>query len=269
MAYQECMAPPELAEYVDVFWSFEGPGKELDRIVPDGRCELLIHLGTPYRERDQNGRWRTQPQIVFAGQLTRPLWLTSAGPVAIASARIRPEAAGAIVGRPASDMTDQRMSLERIDRVAAARLQDTLRRSPSLERAGAALADLLVRRVTAGGLDQRVRQVVPELDRGTSGSLQSLAERHGISTRQLQRLFAWHVGIPPRLYLRIRRFRRVFGVLNEHRGTWARAAAEAGYFDQPELARDFRRFVGCTARQFHATQSRLSAGLTTARPMSQ
>ena len=54
--------------------------------------------------------------------------------------------------------------------------------------------------------------------------------------------------MPPRIFRSILRFRRVFdhAVGPEALG-WLEAGLEAGYFDQPQLARDFRRFLGCTA----------------------
>ena len=59
-----------------------------------------------------------------------------------------------------------------------------------------------------------------------------------------------------------RRFRRVFEALREADAeTWTEAAQAAGYFDHPQMARDFRRFVGCTPSQFVAAGQGLSASL--------
>ena len=43
--------------------------------------------------------------------------------------------------------------------------------------------------------------------------------------------------------------------------SWTDAAQAAGYFDHPQMARDFRRFLGCTPSEFVAAQQGLAASL--------
>jgi transcriptional regulator GlxA family with amidase domain len=208
--------------------------------------------------------------MLFAGQLTRPLWLKPSGPVAVVSARQRPASTGLFLGSSATDFTDRRVGLEVLQVTQTARLRSLLRAAGTVEYACKALCEFLIERLQQGLVaDSRVVRLVSELEQDGNGSVRYLAARHRLSVRQVERLFAWHVGIPPRLYLRIRRFRRVFDVFDQHRSSWAAAAVDAGYFDQPELARDFQRFVGCTARQFHAARAGLTAGLVLPRSMSQ
>ncbi len=53
MRYAEFPPPEALGPYVHCLWVFEGQdAEEPQRIVPDGRCELILHWRTPYLERD-------------------------------------------------------------------------------------------------------------------------------------------------------------------------------------------------------------------------
>jgi AraC-like DNA-binding protein len=270
VTYIERAPPQELRDHVETLWSYEGAGGSIERIVPDGRCELVIQLRGQYRELTPAGSWRLQPPILFAGQLTRPLWLESPAAVSVVSARLRPDSTGLFLGASAADLTDRRIALGVLRIPRASTLRMLLRKGLAVEPACKTLCEFLIQRFRQTSVaDLRVARIVSALDAGGEPSLRRLAARERLSTRQVQRLFARHVGIPPRLYLRIRRFRRVFDVFDEHRSSWAVAAADAGYFDQPELARDFRRFVGCTARQVHASRLGLTAGLVLPRAMSQ
>src|SRR5688500_3744393 len=97
MRYAEYPPPGALAPVLHCLWTFEdelGSG-EPQRIVPDGRCELVIHLLAPYRE---IGSGSPQPRALFAGQLTRPLWLEATGPCKVIGVRFRPAGARAFVG---------------------------------------------------------------------------------------------------------------------------------------------------------------------------
>jgi transcriptional regulator GlxA family with amidase domain len=78
-----------------------------------------------------------------------------------------------------------------------------------------------------------------------------LATEASLSARQLERRFRAQVGIAPRDYANIIRFRSVFDLLTGGaKADWAKLAAEAGYFDQSHLNRDFRRFLGCSPTAF-------------------
>ena len=56
---------------------------------------------------------------------------------------------------------------------------------------------------------------------------------------------ASQVGVTPRHFSNVVRFRSVFDKLNgRDRPDWTALANDAGYFDQSHMNRDFRRFLG-------------------------
>jgi transcriptional regulator GlxA family with amidase domain len=73
-----------------------------------------------------------------------------------------------------------------------------------------------------------------------------LAAFCNLSERQLERLFLDRVGITPKLYMRIRRFRSVLNHLEDpvgpERPRLADVAASYGYADQSHMVRDFHDF---------------------------
>ncbi|MBU3971626.1 MAG: helix-turn-helix domain-containing protein, partial [Alphaproteobacteria bacterium] len=86
--------------------------------------------------------------------------------------------------------------------------------------------------------------------------------RSAADQRALQRRFRDRVGVPPRMLRSILRFRRVFDHAQGPDALgWLEAGVEAGYFDQPQLARDFRRFLGCTATEWARDQVGLARSL--------
>ena len=80
-----------------------------------------------------------------------------------------------------------------------------------------------------------------------------LAAQLGLSTRQFERRFLMHHGVPLRDYRRLARFSKVLSVLMQGppaTTTLSAAAHDAGYVDQPHFNRDFRQFVGDTPASF-------------------
>jgi AraC-like DNA-binding protein len=64
-------------------------------------------------------------------------------------------------------------------------------------------------------------------------------------------LFREHVGLTPKLFCRVRRFRAALDrIENGIPVRWAELAADCGYFDQAHLIRDFRAFAGITPLKY-------------------
>src|SRR3954463_1454119 len=102
MRYREMPPPADLAAWVRCAWLFEAPaaGDAPERIVPDGRPELIVHAGAPFAELGDTGLPRPQPLALLAGQLTLPLQLRSTGPALVVGVRFHPHGARALYGRP-------------------------------------------------------------------------------------------------------------------------------------------------------------------------
>jgi len=79
--------------------------------------------------------------------------------------------------------------------------------------------------------------------RDPGARVDALAAEIGLSERQLRRRFHAAVGYGPKTLQRVLRFRRF---LAGPREDLARAALEAGYADQPHLAREVARLAGTT-----------------------
>jgi AraC-like DNA-binding protein len=81
--------------------------------------------------------------------------------------------------------------------------------------------------------------------------LQTLADDTGYSTRYINNAFKKHVGIAPKLFMRIIRFQRCFGVLREQTKSlnFAELALESGYYDQAHFINEFKEFSLYTPTQ--------------------
>jgi AraC-like DNA-binding protein len=81
--------------------------------------------------------------------------------------------------------------------------------------------------------------------------VERLAERFGLSVRQVERMFQEQVGVSPKVYARLVRLRRAMEMSGrEARPDWAGIAARAGYFDQSHMVREFQALNGATPVAF-------------------
>jgi len=265
--YEEHDPDPALSAHVQCLWRFEGDEDGVEQAVPpDGRCELIAHAGAPYEERGGDGAWHVQPALLFAGQLTRPLVLRSRGAVDVLGIRFKPAGAWAFVGAPMSSCTDLRLDLGRLHGdAAAAALRGRLRRAAGAGERIAVLSRHVAAQIAlrAGRRDAAIEACVERIVASEGRvALAELARLAGLGERQLQRRFAEVVGISPRMLGVVVRLRRVFEALRDAPwSTWSERAQAAGFFDHPQMARDFRRLLGIAPTRWAARGRGLATSL--------
>ena len=222
MAYRELPPPPGLAAVVRCLWVREAGAGEEVLVLPDGCVDVVVRDG----------------RATVAGPDTGPVESVMPAGAVVAGVRFRPGAAEAVLGVPADALRDLRVPLEDLWG-AAGRLVG--------ERAGAdpaALAAALARRL-ARGPDPRVVGAAFLLARTPDLPVPAVARAVGLGERQLRRAFTAGVGYGPRTFARVMRFRRALALLEGGEAP-ARAAADAGYADQPHMTRELGALAGRT-----------------------
>ena len=85
--------------------------------------------------------------------------------------------------------------------------------------------------------------------------VERLAAAIGISVRHLERKFAVYVGLSPKTFCRITRFRHVKSMIERVYGpNSCDLAYQCGYYDQTQLIREFRLFAGHTPLRYKAVK---------------
>ncbi len=266
MQYAEHAPAQRLARHVSCLWSFESEAAAApDRIVPDGRPELIIHFGAPYAEVDAGGRARVQARALFAGQITRPLKLRASGRAGVLAVRFHADGARAFLGIPMRGTSDARIALDDLWPAEGTRLAQAAAGARDHASRAAIAEQFVAERIAASAHedDAVVRRSVERIEaaRGQVELVELIASA-GVGRRQLERRFADAVGIGPALLSAIFRFRSAFDLLEHDTSRpWTEAALAAGYYDQSHFIREFRRFVGCTPSEFLRTSEGIATAL--------
>jgi AraC-like DNA-binding protein len=80
--------------------------------------------------------------------------------------------------------------------------------------------------------------------------LSALGGRAGVSRQYFARVFHDRVGLTPKLYSRLARFKAGLAVLSNANISWAQTALELGYSDQSHMIAEFKEFSGRTPASF-------------------
>lgn len=229
MQYREFAPGEDANRLVECYWVLEGNASGVQRVVPDGRAELILNLAQPF-EALEGGAWKPQPRCFLAGQLTGPLMLRATGPASIIGVRFRPGGVGQLLGMPVPELTGRTIAVEDLGLRGLDKISALPEVESSLLRHERGVADPMIDEAA------RLLSLLPDVAAAASSI--------GVSTRQLERRFKTRVGMSPKHFARIARFQRVFRAVEDGGAGWVDAAAECGYYDQAHLIRDFRDLAG-------------------------
>lgn len=267
MYYEEFPPHPALRAHVACMWlsmDAGAPGAGAHRVLPDNCVDIL---------------WQDTGRPAFAvGMMTRPIFVASAGPVRTVAVRFKPGAAGLFLGVPLHALTDEDVAISEFwggceaDRLADGLWTDALdgrRRIALVERHllrrlyGADLAATLwadggamlaAPRCASGerGGGTLIGAALAAIDRSGGGvRIETLADGLGVTRQHLAAQFRAKVGLTPKMYARVCRFRRATEALARPGAPdWAQLAFDCGYFDQSHLIHDFQQFSGGTPDSF-------------------
>ena len=239
MWYTPVDPPTRLRHLLACSWIAHPSGTHL--LTPDG-CTDLLHLSSG--------------QLVYCGPEVRSWTFSLPADTTAAGVRFLPGAAHAVFGLDLHSVFDQRVPFSRIVSDDSARSWEAaLRGVESLPERRDALVDLVAAHYPAATVPVAAAQVVATLTTDPFATTAQLAAATGLHPRTLQRRSLQWFGYGTATLGRIIRFHRFLAIVSTTNGTlsMASAAADAGYFDQPHLARDCRAITGMSPSQFLAT----------------
>lgn len=255
MDYRELRPPTSLRPFVKCVWTLQGASEAVapQRIMPDGSVELVLHFSGTFRRHEPDGTVVEQPRALVVGIVDRWLMLESIGTIDILGVRFRPGAVRGVLGVAQSDLIGTCHDLSDLAIVPLEGLMQQTKAEPDPDRRVAIVLDRLTRAAAATTpphptVLHTARRIVATAGRAP---IQGIAEGAGWSLRHLERQFRREVGVTPKEFARLSRFRGVVARLEHGRPPlWSRLAAQAGYHDQSHLVRDFREFGGTTPTAF-------------------
>ncbi len=201
-------------------------GRE-QRVVPDACLDLI---------------WSGE-RLSIAGPDTRARVVQLPPRSRLVAARLRPGAAGAVLGLPASELCDLAPdAAEVLGRDVAAALLDQLQE-------GSDPHALLLRALELRGVsepDPLVRAAISALGRPRA-RVGVVADELGVSARQLQRRVIDAVGYGPKMLARVLRFRRLQAL---QPAPLVELSLDAGYADQAHMTAEVSRLAGMPPVRF-------------------
>ncbi len=234
--YREYLPAPPLGEFVECLWTrgaASAPPADSHRVLPDGCMDIVFQIEVKARG------WAR-----VVGTMSRPLDVSAQPHSRFVGVRFRPGKARLFLDFRAQDLTDLQADLAHFWGRAGTELLAAMGESHSPRHAVALAERALRARIPQRNGEPRVAGAVATIlnSRGAH-SVETLAREAGISRQHLNNSFRDWVGVSPKFFSRVIRFRFLLELLATRRPVhWAELALEAGYFDQAHLIAEFREF---------------------------
>jgi AraC-like DNA-binding protein len=254
-----------LADFVDFLWLSEGYAQahSAERVLPTGSMSLVLSL----EERGASGN-------VFSGARTRSFILDTSRPLSMMGVGFRPGGGAPFFQGPAVELRDLSVGIDELWGAGARELRDRL-----LEARGAPARFRVLERFLLGQVrrapdrNPAVGHAIHAFQRSERvPSVADVTARTGFSARRFIEMFRNEVGMTPKVFSRLCRFRAAVDFVAARGGAagagaesagvaevrWADIAMSCGYFDQAHFIHDFREFAGVspTAYLRHRMASR-------------
>ena len=270
--YREFDPCPPLREYVHCFFTFTvpagideprrpirrellygAPGSYTTPLFADSQVSISFSFGSGYRV---EGLWgpaesRHCGHVIGAMSAAHPA--AHGEPIVEVGAYFCAAQARHFVQIPACELTDRILPLSDLWGASAVSLENRIGEARSDDQRVRRLELALIERlgsaashgsaVNVSALTAYVQQ-----RRGTV-SVVELADSAGVSRQHLRRIFQEEVGMPPKLFCRLARFRAALArAARDVKDDGAGLAAELGYADQSHMIAEFREFSGLTPK---------------------
>ncbi|KQU74706.1 hypothetical protein ASC75_20235 [Aminobacter sp. DSM 101952] len=237
--YTELSRLADLGEEVEAAWSSVSDRAGSYRVLPDGRCDIILRF-------DAGRRPIAGATVVVTGPTTRFYDVPIEPGMGFVGIRLRPGCFETVLGFEPADLANA--NLVGPDAFAACPDLETLCAPARDENELVARLTAFVRRRVADSSSKPapMARVVISAFHASGGRLRigDVANMHAISERTVQRIVVGATGLAPKTFAAILRFHRALRLLRDHRLSPADAALEAGFSDQAHMSRVFRRMGG-------------------------
>ncbi|HEX4228504.1 MAG TPA: helix-turn-helix domain-containing protein [Bryobacteraceae bacterium] len=249
-----------LSGFVQCFWYSEGAPRRhaKERLLPNGEAAIIFNLcDDPIRIYDAQDltRFSTYGNAVLSGARANCFVIDTSQQERVIGIQFQPGGVFPFLRMPVSEAENSSVALNDIWGGRASAVREQLLECTTIESMFITLERLLIEQLIRPlQLHPAVTFALDQFRRSAhAGRVTEVADRIGLSYRRFIELFRRQVGLPPKVFCRVRRFQRaVRGIHRRSQVDWVETALDCGYYDQAHFIHDFQTFSGLTPGGYRA-----------------
>ena len=254
--YEECRPSPFLEAIVDTYWhrtfdDLQAAFSALKSCLPHGMVEVIVHLDEKRSEVFFNGGWTPLPKACLAGIRKDPMIWRAPVNTGLFGIRFKPENISWLFGVSSKGIANKLIDAAQLSNKIIPAIITAIQDLPDNPSRIFCIETIL--RVSSPKNRPINADLIRALDLIRDSilifSVDELSQIISLSERQLQRLFKANLGVGPKSYIQIIRFRKICQLLQARPDISCHDIAYCfGYADQAHFIRDFKTFSGKTPK---------------------
>ncbi len=265
ISYSQYKPSENLKEYIDCFWvlqSTQSEFKPLERLIPDGKIEIIFNFKNPYKK--VIGENRHNPETLKGAQLIgqrQELYLIQQeGNIYLLGIRFTTAGLFPFFNIPLQEFTDTTLNLQYLIGRQLSEIEERLMEATSFSEQKQILESLFISKLNQSQYCYtRFTQTLLTVGNLSGNSIENMAHHLNTTYKNLERDFAKFTGLSPKRFVKISRFNAALKSLYAcDNKSLTQVALDNGYYDQSHFIRDFKHFTGLSPKEFLAEQHSIS-----------
>jgi AraC-like DNA-binding protein len=261
MTMRRYTPPPPLEKFVQCLWYWDvdaRPAHTHERLLPNGEPAIIFNLRNDairIYDSDDVSRYHTYGHAVLSGAHSNYFVIDTTEQQRVAGIQFHPGGAFPFFRAPADEMSNASIALDNLWGGQSAELREQMLAAPSVDGVFHILEQyLLAQLVRSSGLHPAIEHALLRFRRAPhTTTIASMTEQVGFSSRRFIEIFRQQVGLTPKTFCRVRRFKRALHTISGMDDiARAQVALDGGYYDQAHFIRDFQAFSGLTPSAYMA-----------------
>ena len=247
-----------LNQFIDHFMYYDGynPGHSIDRFLPDGNTEIIIDFDDrPQHIYDNLTLKEIQAchHVWASGVRTEYISIPSGKHAAMFIISFKKGMAYPFFPLPMNEMADRVVDADLLWGNDFSFLRERLLEIDAIDRKFEAAEGFLLRNFQRRFvLNPAVEYALTEIIRRPDQiNLAHMNQNIGYSQKHFIGMFKRQVGITPKAYLKIIRFQKAIGEIEQRKEVnWTSISQDCGFYDQAHFINDFKFFSGFTPEEY-------------------
>ena len=263
---------PAITPFVGCYWTLQSAQRPLKQelMIPDGYVDIIFNYGNTYRRTElgklHRSQWIDKSHIV--GERTRSVVLDHTTHLNLVGIKLKPYGLWALTQLPSRDFAGQIVPIDAAVSPLIPLEHQIYEASNDTDKIHI-IERFLLQHLLPFAEHHRDMQFATQLVLQMHGNIRikDLATTLNMSYRQLERSFQNLIGLSPKAFARVVRFKKTMQSIKSRQSiTYEHQYLDFGYYDQNHFIKEFKHFMGGTPsdyfnNQFHSQDIFFSLGI--------